>query len=89
MPLSLGRHVGTGAMLAAGLGALWVVQYLITTQYGFGMLGTSIFQYVTGIAYGIGEKAVEPLFVVVTRFLLVFGLACGPLTMLIALLSRR
>jgi hypothetical protein len=29
------------------------------------------------------------LFVVVTRFLLAFGLAWGPLTFLIALVSRR
>jgi len=88
-PLSLSRHAGAGAILAAGIGALWVAHYLVTTQYGYTLFGTSIFQYVIGISHGIGEKAAEALFVVVTRFLLAFGLAWGPLTLLIALVSRR
>lgn len=88
-PLSLSRYATVSAMLAAGIAALWVLEYLLTTQYGSTLFGTSIWRYVTGVSHGVGEKAVEALFVVLTRFLLVFGLGWGPLTLLIALASRR
>lgn len=88
-PLALSRHAVAGAMLAVCIAALWILEYLLTTQYGTRLFGTAIWRYVTGLSYGAGEEAVESLFVVLTRFLLVFGLGWGPLMLLVALAGRR
>jgi hypothetical protein len=50
---SISRHAGSGAVVAAFLGALWVLHYLATTQYGFstaifggtGVVGFSLLEY--------------------------------------------
>jgi hypothetical protein len=90
---SLSRHTGAGALLASLLGALWVLHYLFTTQYGVttayvGTISYSLGEYVLGSAHNLGEFGSEALFIVFTRFLLAFAFSWPPLTMLIALVRR-
>ncbi len=80
----------SGAIAAVMIATIWVMQYLLTTAYGsnwFGLFsGDSLFSYVIGIEYGLGDSddILEPLFIVVSRFILGFGFLWLPATLLIA-----
>jgi hypothetical protein len=93
---SISRHAGSGAVVAAFLGALWVLHYLATTQYGFstaifggtGVVGFSLLEYTLGAAHNLDQFGNEAVFVVLTRFILVFGFSWLPSAALIALFDR-
>lgn len=85
---SLNNHAGSGAMIACLLAAILTFTYLIMTTYGYYGIGDSLMSYVTGDNFNLEEMASEALFVVVTRFLLVFGFSWFPITAIIALIKR-
>jgi len=76
------------AVIAAFLGALSVIPYLIFTVYGLGGFGDSMMDIVLAREFGIGADGAEPLFVVVTRFILVFGILWAPLTLVIGIIKN-
>ena len=89
---SLSRHMASGALFASLIGAIWVLRYLITTTYGmtpttiFGTTYSSplVWEYVIGTQHNLKEFGSEALFVVVTRFLVAFGVSWSPITVVIA-----
>lgn len=84
---SLSKHALSGALGASLVATLWIFHYLITTAQstGFPSLPYTIplWKYVVGSAYNL-EFAQEALFVVVTRFLMGFGVSWLPITTIIA-----
>lgn len=83
-------HATYSAMVCFLLAALWNVIYLVSTEYKFGAYGgPSLLEYMLGSAHGLGSDAVEGLFVIVTRFLIVFGLGWYPLTLLSLRSSKK
>jgi len=89
---SLSNHAGSGAIFSSLIGILWVLHYLLTTQYGVsmygGVIGSSLLEYVVGTAHNLDVFGSEALFVVVTRFLIAFGLSWAPVTALIAAIRK-
>ncbi len=83
------NHAAAGAALAAFLAALWVLQYAATTGYGTSLYRISLLSYVLGQAYDLGGSATSLLVVIVTRFVLAFGMTWLPLTALLAGLANR
>lgn len=87
-----------GASLAVFISTLWILAYLWTTTIttslellsepltGSSGLGTFILlEYVVGVPLDrLGEMASEVLFVIVSRFILGFGLSWLPLTIVVA-----
>jgi threonine/homoserine efflux transporter RhtA len=89
---SLGRHAASGAMVAVLAGTLWALYYLLTVQYGrnlgqFGFAGDSLWGYVIGKSLNLNGGG-DLLFIVVTRFIVAFGLLWLPATALIAAVRR-
>ncbi len=85
---SLNKHAGSGAMIACLLAAIFALNYLVMTTYGYYGIGDSLMSYLVGNNFNLEEMASEALFVVVTRFLLVFGFSWFPITAIIALIKR-
>ena len=75
------------ASLAALMGAVWVLQYLLSTQFGGRFYGTALMDFVRGEAFDLEGKGSDALFVVVTRFVL--ATACLWLPITAALLFLR
>jgi len=73
------KHIWTGAMIATGLGALAALAYLVTTATMFS--NNSMLSFVIGTNHNMEELASEALFVVFTRFILVFSLTWAPATL--------
>ena len=69
---SMSKHALTGATISAFLAAIWVVQYLESTYQ----------------AQVIEASAAEALLIVVSRFIIGFGLSWGPITAIIAAVRR-
>ena len=85
---SMSRHALSGAAISVFLAIPWIVWYLMNTVYGIYGIGDNLMDVVLGTAHGIGADAAEALFVVVTRFLIVFGICWAPITALIAFMQR-
>jgi hypothetical protein len=85
---SMSRHALAGATIAAFLAIPWVLYYLYATTRGMGA-GESYLAVVLGMAGGMEAYASEAIFVVLTRFILIFGLFWAPITALIALIKAR
>lgn len=83
---SISSHAGSGAVISALIASMWVLHYLFTTVFGF--LYHSMWEYVTGQAFNLETAGAEALFVVVTRFLLAFGISWAPVTFLVALIRK-
>ena len=83
---SLSRHAASGAILASLIGTLWVLHYLVTTVYGLYGVASSLLDYVVGAEHNLDVFGSEALFVIVTRFLIAFGLSWAPITTLIAVI---
>jgi hypothetical protein len=73
----------SGAVIASLIGTLWVLHYLLTTTYGLMMAGTPLLNYVLGQAHNLEVFGAEATFVVISRFLIAFGLSWAPLTAII------
>ena len=84
----MSQHAGAGAVIAALIGTLWVLQYLLNTQYGYMGTGHSLMQYVTSDAHNITEFASEASFIITARFLIAFGISWAPVTAIIAIIKR-
>jgi hypothetical protein len=77
------------AVIAAFLGALSIVPYLLFTVYGIGGFGDdTMMDFVLAREFGLGADGAEPLFVVVTRFILVYGILWGPLTLVVGIIKK-
>ncbi len=63
------------AMLGAFGGALWVIQYMLTTSYGSSYDRTALWNYVAGTAYEdlLEASQIIPA-IAITRFFIAFGL---------------
>ncbi len=72
-----------GASIAAFVAALSLLPYLFTTTYGYLGIGPSMMDYVRGVETGVSEAAAEALFVITTRYILVFGLAWAPISLIL------
>ncbi len=80
---STSRHATAGAIIAVFLAALWVIQYLARDYAGL-----SLSAILMGQVSGIDAGGAEALFVVTSRFIIVFGLGWGPITAIIAAVRR-
>ncbi|HJL69574.1 MAG TPA: hypothetical protein QGI30_01780 [Anaerolineales bacterium] len=77
----LSQNAAAGAVLAAFFAALWVIDYTMNTSWGErGGYSTPIIDFVLGREYGMDEGALGILIVVVTRFIIAFGITWAPLT---------
>lgn len=74
-------------MFAAFFAAGWVMQYLITTDFGISYFMRPLSMFVFGQAYGMDGKGGDMLFVIVTRFILGFGCLWLPIAGVMAGLS--
>jgi hypothetical protein len=81
---SLSRHAASGALFASLIGTIWVLHYLVTTVYGLYGVGSPLLEYVIGTDHNLEVFGSEALFVVVTRFLVAFGVSWLPITVVIA-----
>lgn len=88
LSLNLSKNAPTGAMISTFIGALWIFNYLtsIVTSYA-GIPGSVLLDFVTGESIGSSAINVEVLFVVVTRFILSFGLLWGPTTLVVSIVD--
>ena len=82
--------VAPGAVIATTIATLWVYAYLtsisVVTSISIASYSRSLFDYVTGDAIGSDAfQSIEPLFVIVARFILGFGMSWGPSTLLLFL----
>jgi len=84
----MSRHALAGATIAVLLAVSWVIEYLASTVYGIGGFGNSLFAIVLGQEHGIGTDGAEALLVVVSRFIIGFGLSWGPITAIMAAVWR-
>lgn len=77
------------AVIAAFLGAISIVPYLLFTVYGTGIYATdTMMDFVLAREFGVGADGAESLFVVVTRFILVFGISWAPLTLVVGIIKN-
>jgi len=78
-------HSLIGLQISCVLVSIWVFYYLSTTSAG--RYGSSMLNFFLGSSIGSSVfESTEPLFVVVTRFLVGVGLLWGPMTLLVRLL---
>jgi hypothetical protein len=83
--LSVGETAVLGAMVAAILAALWVLVYLVSREV---FNGGVLLEYVIGTKQSHpGFQSTEPMFVILSRFILAFGLTWGPASAVIYTLS--
>jgi hypothetical protein len=84
---SLSQHASSGAILATLIGVLWVLGYLVSASC-CGPYGSQVLSYVTGKSINLGAFGSEALFVVITRFMIAFGLSWLPITLSIAIVRK-
>lgn len=85
--LNLSKCAVEGAMIACFLAWIAVIHYLTTTSFGYNIMGfhgQTIMSYVMGTNHNMDEFATEALFVVITRFVLVFCMTWLPITTILA-----
>lgn len=75
-------------MFAAFFAAGWVMQYLVSTQFGGVYFARSLSSFVMGNEYGLEGNGADVLFVVMTRFILGFGCLWLPIAGVMAGLSH-
>lgn len=80
---SISKHAGSGAIIAAMIASLWVLQYLVSA-------GTILpyWQWVTEIRNTQGLGLTEALFIIVARFLVAFGITWAPITVIISIIRK-
>ena len=85
---SLSKHAGSCAIIAALIATLWVMEYVLTTVYGYGGFGSPLLEYVTGQAHNMETFGSEAAFVITTRFVLAFGFSWFTTTLIIATIRK-
>jgi hypothetical protein len=84
------NFTGIGAMISCLIASIAVIQYLLSTVITMsGMQFENLMSYVLGTSHGLEALASEGLFIVITRFILVFSIFWLPLTFVVYLLNRR
>ena len=79
------RYIGSPAIVGAAYSAFMatfaVIHYLLTTQYfSYVFGGQSLLSYTTGTVTNLDIFGPAAIFVVITRFMIVFGLTWLPLS---------
>ncbi|MEN6580328.1 MAG: hypothetical protein ABFD05_06815 [Anaerolineaceae bacterium] len=88
--LYLAKYSATGAMIACMLATFTVIEYLLATVIKYLYIENgNLMSYVFGSNYGMEDIASESLFVVIARFIIVFGLSWLPITTIIAWVRAR